>query len=131
MFKSSSIYRNFFAWLLLSLYVLNCFKVVQPYINYKVNFEYISTVLCENKEKPELHCDGQCYLNKELKKAAEEEAQKNAVAQKVIEVESIPANNIEISFDSEFISINKIIYPSFKEGFSSVIIEYLTPPPRA
>ena len=36
---------------------------------YQLNKEYVATVLCENKNKPELKCCGKCYLNKQLKKA--------------------------------------------------------------
>ena len=34
---------------------------------YHVNKDYIARVLCENRDKPQLHCDGQCYLAKQLK----------------------------------------------------------------
>lgn len=27
---------------------------------------YITATLCENKDKPELQCDGKCYLNKKI-----------------------------------------------------------------
>ncbi len=44
-----------------------------PVIDYVVNYEYISKVLCENKEKPAMHCNGKCHLMKELAKASETE----------------------------------------------------------
>lgn len=44
-----------------------------PVIDYAVNYEYISKVLCENKEKPAMHCNGKCHLMKELAKASETE----------------------------------------------------------
>ncbi len=34
---------------------------------YQVNKDYIARVLCENRDKPQLHCDGKCYLAKQLK----------------------------------------------------------------
>jgi hypothetical protein len=34
---------------------------------YQLNKNYIARVLCENRDKPQLHCDGQCYLAKQLK----------------------------------------------------------------
>lgn len=34
---------------------------------YHVNKDYIARVLCENRDKPQLHCDGKCYLAKQLK----------------------------------------------------------------
>lgn len=44
-----------------------------PVIDYVINYEYISTVLCENKDKPELKCCGKCHLKKELANASEGE----------------------------------------------------------
>ena len=34
---------------------------------YQVNRDYIARVLCENRDKPDLHCEGKCYLAKKLK----------------------------------------------------------------
>ena len=34
---------------------------------YQLNKEYIARVLCENRTRPALHCNGQCYLAKRLK----------------------------------------------------------------
>ena len=48
-------------------------KPIFPVIEYVVNYEYISKVLCENKAKPMMHCNGKCHLMKELVKAAENE----------------------------------------------------------
>lgn len=47
-------------------------KPLWPVAEYVVNYDYISTVLCENKEKPQLQCNGKCYLAKQLKKSAEQ-----------------------------------------------------------
>lgn len=35
---------------------------------YQANKDYVADVLCINKDKPELHCNGKCYLKKQLKK---------------------------------------------------------------
>ena len=48
-------------------------KPVLPVIEYTFNYEYISKVLCINKDKPAMHCNGKCHLMKELAKAAETE----------------------------------------------------------
>lgn len=49
-------------------------KPVLPVIDYVVNYEYISTVLCVNKAKPKMECNGKCHLMKELAKSSETEA---------------------------------------------------------
>jgi hypothetical protein len=46
-------------------------KPMIPIIEYVVNYEYISTVLCVNKDKPKMQCKGKCHLNKNLEKEFE------------------------------------------------------------
>lgn len=48
-------------------------KPIFPVIDYVTNYDYISKVLCENKDKPKMHCNGKCQLMKELAKASENE----------------------------------------------------------
>lgn len=59
-----------------------------------VNHAYIAKVLCENRDKPMLHCDGKCYLRKKL--AAQQQspvnpAQKSVSLEKGIELADLPA----------------------------------------
>ncbi|MEZ4905543.1 MAG: hypothetical protein R2822_29165 [Spirosomataceae bacterium] len=66
------------------LLLLISFKIlVVPfiYLDFELRKEYIIQNLCENRFKPELHCDGQCYLAKTLTKIAEEKAQNEAEKQ--------------------------------------------------
>lgn len=59
--------RNALVYLLLLVTML---PIVSPWgtiAYYHVNKEYIARVLCENRDKPQLHCDGKCYLAKKLK----------------------------------------------------------------
>lgn len=57
---------------LLALFML--LKPILPVLDYVVNYEYITKVLCINKSKPKLQCNGKCQLMKELAKASENEA---------------------------------------------------------
>ncbi|KAA5538622.1 hypothetical protein [Adhaeribacter rhizoryzae] len=45
-------------------------------IDYQANKAFITEFLCINKNKPELHCNGHCFLKKNLKEA--EEAEKHS-----------------------------------------------------
>ena len=44
-----------------------------PVVEYIVNYDYISKVLCVNKAKPQMHCNGKCHLMKKLAAASENE----------------------------------------------------------
>lgn len=41
-------------------------KPLWPLVEYMANYEYIATVLCENRDAPEMNCNGKCYLSKML-----------------------------------------------------------------
>ena len=48
-------------------------RPVMPVFEYIVEQDYIAEFLCINKDKPELHCNGKCYL---MRKLAEHNEQK-------------------------------------------------------
>lgn len=50
------------------LYLVAMVKPVLPVIEYYANYDYIAAVLCENKSKPYLECNGKCYLQKQIEK---------------------------------------------------------------
>jgi len=41
---------------------------------YNANHSYIAAALCMNRDKPQMHCDGKCFLKKELSKQQEKES---------------------------------------------------------
>ena len=43
-------------------------KPIWPIAEYVINYDYIVTNLCDNREKPQLQCDGKCYLSKMIAK---------------------------------------------------------------
>ena len=53
------------------------------YLGFEANQSYIAKVLCENKDKPQLHCEGKCYLMKKLKQAQEKEQKQERQSQKL------------------------------------------------
>ncbi len=54
--------------LLLNLYLLAIIQPAIPVLEYLLNYNYIATQLCENRDKPILECNGTCYLEKQVSK---------------------------------------------------------------
>jgi hypothetical protein len=46
--------------------MLAMLKPIAPFVTYALNYDYISKVLCINKDKPEMRCKGACQLMKKL-----------------------------------------------------------------
>ena len=61
----------FFMLLLISFKIL---IVPFVYLDFELRKEYIVKNLCENRFTPQLHCDGKCYLAKQLHKVAQDHA---------------------------------------------------------
>lgn len=67
--------------LLFSLLSTN-FANLFVFAGFELNRKYIAAELCINKNKPELHCNGKCFLMKKLKQAQDKEQKQERQAQK-------------------------------------------------
>jgi len=66
--------RKALSYLLVLTLVFPCVIKLGMIVNYTIQFNYYSTVLCENKDKPELKCNGVCHLTKELQSVTDEKS---------------------------------------------------------
>lgn len=103
------------ALLILTFFMV--FKSLLPVVEYVVNYEYISKVLCVNKAKPELQCNGKCHLMKELAKASENE--------KPITDKRIVVKEVEVLFFQEiktiaFSKIPTLTKPALNAKYSNL-----------
>ena len=57
------------------LYLTAMVKPVLPVLEYVINQDYIAEVLCINKDKPMLNCNGKCYLSQLIKKQQQDDHQ--------------------------------------------------------
>lgn len=62
-------------WIFLALYAIALCRPLAPFLEYEANRDFFAEVLCINKAKPELECNGQCALTQKLKQAFDDEAQ--------------------------------------------------------
>ena len=77
--------------LLLAYLIMTC-RVALPLVNYAVNHDsYVER--CENKAKPELECDGNCQMEKEIAQTVSEEqspeSSTNSPSQRTISGENL------------------------------------------
>jgi hypothetical protein len=56
-------------------------------LSFKINQDYIAKVLCINRDKPEMHCNGNCILMQRIK--ASEENERKEIPQKLKEQKEI------------------------------------------
>ncbi len=96
--------------------------------NYLYQYDYYINVLCENKDKPELKCNGTCHLAKELKVVDEKESAPELPAQVKVEPALFYQAVEEITFATER---EKITFPKTSSGiYLSPYLKANLPPPR-
>lgn len=105
---------KFISIILLTLVI--CFQSLQGFftvVNWKMNQAEITEKYCVNKAKMNMHCDGKCYLSKQLKLQEDEEQADLSKKQlpklkKVKEIEVFSKfESIDFNLNSEFLLQNK------------------------
>ncbi len=59
--------------LLIFCLIVQTFNRLSIITAYQLNKDFITEAFCINQSKPELHCEGKCYLNKQLAQADKQE----------------------------------------------------------
>lgn len=69
-------------------------------MDFQLRQDYIAKYVCENRNRPELHCDGKCYLAKKLK-ATQEHQEREAGSRLVQQLLELPASiaSLDIRFE--------------------------------
>lgn len=101
-----------------------------PLVEYAVNYDYITKVLCINKARAEVHCNGKCYLSKELAKTNDSETSpfqklKNS-GQKILDTYILPE-------PAEIMTTEKHLFFNFnfiyETAYSFLFLSHIFKPP--
>lgn len=85
-----------------------------PLVDYVVNYDYIVSKLCENKSKPEIMCNGKCYLSKELAQSSQTTSKTDST--------KIVTNVLDSFLDQEKFNFNLFQLPKLG-GFEKVFFQ--------
>jgi hypothetical protein len=82
--------KNIAAFSLVILMLTKMMGMPIAWLSYTINKDYIAAQLCENKNRPALHCNGQCILMKKLAKANESnESKQNKTEVKTLSIDFV------------------------------------------
>lgn len=97
---------------------------------YNINKGYIARVLCENRDKPQLHCDGQCYLAKRLK--AQQDRQDKETTERVNNTPVIQLffqDNLLFAFGQNPLSLASVAFSDYRfPVYAAPVLGLLHPP---
>jgi hypothetical protein len=114
--------RTFLIYIWLIVTILPTISQWGTIAYYQINKAYITRVLCENRDKPQLHCNGRCFLAKKLKAQQEKEDQQTSER-----VQNLPVVQL---FASPLASFDFLEAPALRnrqQTFSYHLATYLAP----
>jgi hypothetical protein len=108
---------------LILLFAVQTFSKALLILDYQVNKDYIAKNICENRNRPEMKCEGRCYLCKKLRKEEkkdQENPERTAAAQsEVISTDlptALPAPSRHV-LATEFPSVHEELYDRYIGSF--------------
>jgi hypothetical protein len=97
------------------------------FAGFELNKNYIVTKLCENRDKPWMHCNGKCYFMKKLKQAQDNDRNSERQAQRNLFQEAFIAACDPIKFQSTLLQVISTPYtPGDLKQFNGTLFR----PPR-
>ena len=99
---------------------------------YHANKEYIARVLCENRDRPQLHCDGHCFLAKRLK--AQQEKQDQETTERVQHIPTLQLfcqSHVPFAFGASVTDLPLAGLPKYLLHAYAVPLDGLLQPPQA
>ncbi|QXV66618.1 hypothetical protein INP83_05930 [Mucilaginibacter sp. 21P] len=114
------------AYLLIVALVSANFSRFFIYAGFELNRNYIATKLCENRNKPQLHCNGKCYFMKKLKQAEENKSTEERQAQKNLFQEAFYNQANKVTFYNVLLSVTKV--PNHRIALPQQIRDIYQPP---
>jgi hypothetical protein len=97
--------KRFTALLLLVSLVSANFSHYFVYAGFELNKKYIVANLCENLDKPWMHCNGHCYFMKKVKAAQDTEKNESRQSQKNLFQEVFYGSVTTITFHTQLLNI--------------------------
>lgn len=119
-------FRQLTALVLIPLLFASSLSKTMVLAGFRMNRSYIAAELCENRDKPQLHCQGKCYLKKKLQLAEQKEKEQELKKQHT--PDSFIVQHLTVSFWAEF----KIIVDTpYNASQTSEFDQRLLRPPAA
>ena len=103
-------------------------KPILPFLEYAAFYDYIKNELCENKDAPELQCNGKCHLKKELAKASnsDNDSDKNhsyTAEQTIVFFQNISNNYLLFLTKEQKLKINTAYNNTYKYHYTDLVFQ--------
>ncbi len=121
--------RKAIAILLLFSVMVRPFTQAYYLIDYQLRKDFIAKALCVNKQKPQLNCNGKCYLAKRLKTAEEQESKAQHNIFNKYEAPTMICEEVSNPHFQSFSAANTSATDSYSNHYSGLFAVHIFHPP--
>ena len=114
---------NQFSVVFLALIILSNAQSYTVHLAFDLNKELIIEQLCENKDKPEMQCNGKCYLSKQINQT-ENHSNKDQFSQIIF----LNLPETETQLHAFFTS--RDLFIAYQQSIFNIKPDIVVPPPR-
>lgn len=118
--------KKFTVFLLIAAITSASFSRLFIYAGFQLNRGYIAAKLCENRNKPWLHCNGKCYFMKKIKQAQDHDKNDERQAQKNFIQEALFAQKPDVRFYSQLLQVMQV--PAYRIALPNAYLPIFQPP---
>lgn len=111
---------------LVFLYMVAMLRPIAPFVEYAINYDYITKVLCINKDKPELNCNGKCQLMMELEQQQDDDYKSLRISMEEYPIGFV--NILAIELEEKKFTERKALF-SFKKNYHYLLNKEVFHPP--
>lgn len=108
----------------------------QPFVKlftvawYQVNKTYIAKNLCENRNKPKMHCNGKCQLRKKLQQLEQEHSKHSSTPVKIDKLENSDCVLLNLyPILIKYTAFKKFLYAIYNDCYAYTYSNKLWRPP--
>lgn len=122
--------KKYIAILLLHAFLLQLCNKVGILTWFKINQKEIAALFCINKNKPELACDGKCYLKYKLQKATEAENNTSTIPNNLVKQVQEEFFICETSSNNSILPTSQVYFHTYKNHYSHQVLFSNFHPPK-
>ncbi|MBB5637915.1 hypothetical protein HDF26_000755 [Pedobacter cryoconitis] len=119
-------FRSILAHILIFFTMAANFSQVFVRAGFELNESYIVSKLCINRDKPQMHCNGKCYLMRKLKQA--EQKERNRAHENQRSMYQLGVVVEKLSFNPYMVRVERIYKPELPFLLPAYAADIFQPP---
>ena len=119
--------KRIFCIFLIAIIISSTLTRLFYFAGYELNKDFIAKELCINRDKPQLNCNGKCFLTKKIAEAEKKQESNERKTQKDLSQQTMLISSFKVAFFNHSI---KKSFPIYRKDYSITFYTAIFHPPQ-